>query len=380
MGEPDDGGRLGVRAFAVAAVALAGFLFSLTPIATYFDDALLDREWRLLRKFDPRPAPDDIIIVGIDPASVNAIPEPPGLWHASLGLALSRLAAAKPRAIGLDFPLPERSYDAIRPGLDRALLAGLAAAIQNGPFVAVLSIDARTRSAKRIHTPFLALLGDSRLSIGLLARDADGVARRFSLLIPTDDGGFPTLSGRLCRSMSKECSDGLIHYALGKPLRYVPLKNVLEMRDRALMEQLFRDRIVLIGETQPFGDRVEVPVNLAAWESTQGDSPGVVVHAQSLRTALQSAAPTQASRPLIVLLLSAAALIFLMSDWRLAMAAALLAGAGFFVAALFALRGGLFFPIAPIVFTLALAWGSRTLGTLRAAGVARRLSNIRHSG
>ena len=366
---------MGVRAFAVAAVALVGFLFSLTPIASYLDNALLDREWRLLRKFDPRPAPDDIIIVGIDPASVNAIAEPPGLWHASLGLALARLAAAKPRAIGLDFPLPERSYDAIRPGLDRALLVGLAAAIQNGPFVAVLSIDARTRSAKRIHAPFLALLGDSRLAIGLVARDADGVTRRFSLLIPTEDGGFPTLAGRLCRSLAKECSDGLIHYALGAPLRYVPLKNVLEMQDATLMGKLFRDRIVLIGETQPFGDRIEVPVNLAAWEPAHNDSPAVVVHAQMLRTALQSAAPAEASRPLVVLLLSAAALLFLMRDWRLAMAATFLAGAGLLAAALFTLRGGLFLPIAPILFTLALAWSSRAIGTLRAA---RRLSNIRH--
>src|SRR6202521_5087421 len=127
MNEPDDGGRAATRAFAVAAIALAGFLVSLTPLVPYLDDALLDREWRLLRQFDPRPSADDIIIVGVDPATVNAIPEPPGLWHASLGVALARIAAAKPRAIGLDFPLPERSYEAIRPGLDRALLVGLAA-------------------------------------------------------------------------------------------------------------------------------------------------------------------------------------------------------------------------------------------------------------
>ncbi len=183
MGEPDDSSAAALRAFAVAAIA-----------ATYLDYTLLDWEWRLLRKFDPRPAPDDILIVGIDPATVNSIPEPPALWHASLGRALTRIAAAKPRAIGLDFPLPERSYDAIHAGLDNALFAGLAAAARNGPFVAVLSIDARTRAARRIHPPYLALLGDSRLGIGLLARDADGVTRQFSLLVPTEDGGYPTLA------------------------------------------------------------------------------------------------------------------------------------------------------------------------------------------
>src|SRR4051794_38068580 len=117
-----------MRTFVVAAVALAGFLFSLTPVATHLDNALLDLQWRVLRKFDPRPAPDDIIVVGIDPATVASIAEPPALWHESLGRALVRIAQAKPRAIGLGFPLPERSYDAIRPGLDRALFTGLAAA------------------------------------------------------------------------------------------------------------------------------------------------------------------------------------------------------------------------------------------------------------
>lgn len=359
MDEPDDGGRAAMRAFAVAAIAIAGFLFSFLPVARTLDDALLDREWRVLRKFDPRPASDDIIIVGIDPASVNAIPEPPGLWHEPLGRALARIAAARPRAIGLDFALPERSYDAVRPGLDRALFTGLAAAVESGPFVAVLNIDARTRAARRIHTPFLALLGESRLGIGLAARDDDGVTRRYSLLVPTEDGGFPTLAGRMCRALSRQCSDGLINYALGPPLRYVPLKNVLETQDFALIERLFRDRIVLIGETQPYSDRVAVPLNLAGWEPLARDSPGVVVHAQTLRTALLGAAPEEASRPLVVLLLSAAALLFLIRDWRMALATAVLVGASLVAGAVFALRGGLYVSIAATLFTLLLALAAR---------------------
>lgn len=367
MAHPDDGARTGARAFAVAAIALAGFLFSLTPAAGALDDALLDLEWRLLRKFQPRQAPDDIIIVGIDPATVASIAEPAALWHASIGRALERIASTKPRAIGFDFPLPDRSYDAIRPGLDRALFTGLAAAVQGGPFVASLNIDPRTRSAKRIHTPYLALLGDARLGIGLHSRDADGVTRRFSLAIPTEDGGFPSLAGRLCRALSKDCDDGLINFALGPPLRYVPLKNVLEMQDATLLGNLFRDRIVLIGETQPFGDRIAVPVNLAGWEAGAPDSPAIVVHAQTLRTALLGAAPREASRPLVVLLLSACALVFLVRDWRLALATALLAAAGVFLTAVFTLRGGLYLPVASLLCTLLLAWGARAASARRAA-------------
>jgi CHASE2 domain-containing sensor protein len=365
MGEPDESGAVALRAFAVAAVALAGFLFSLTPAAAYLDRVLLDVEWRVLHRFEPRPAPDDIIVVGIDPATVGAIAEPPQLWHVPLARALTRIAEAKPRAIGLDFPLPERSYDAIHPGLDRALFDGLGSAARNGPFVAVLTIDARTRSARRIHTPFLALLGDSRLGIGMLARDGDGVARQFSLLVPTEDGGYPTLVGRLCRALSKPCVDGYINYALGPPFAYVPMRDVFKM-DATLAGKLFRDRIVLLGETQPFSDRIPVPVNLAGWEPPAPDSPAIVIQAAALRTALARAAPQEASKPLIVLLLSAAALLFLLRDVRIALGSVLLAAIAVVLMAVLALRAGVVMPAAAVLFTIALAWLGRAGSALRA--------------
>lgn len=352
MSEQDEGGRAALGAVAVAAAALAGFLFSLTPAAAWLDGAELDTAWRVLRKFDPRPSADEIIIVGIDPASLKAIPEPVALWHAPLGRALARIAAARPRAIGLDFALPDRSYDSIRPGLDSALFAGLATAVESAPFVTVLSIDPRTRSAKRIHTPFLALLGESRLGIGLLARDADGVTRRFALAIPTEDGAFPTLEGRLCRALSRQCSDGLVNYALGAPLTYVSLKTVLETDDTARLERLFRGRIVLVGETQPYSDRILVPVNLAGWEPIERESPAVVVRAQVLRTALAGAAPVEASRPLLMLLVTMAALLVLVRDWRHSLAWATLATALVAAAAVLALRGGIFIPASGLLATL----------------------------
>lgn len=353
MSAADDGGRAALRTVAVAAVALAGFLLSLTPAAEWADGALLDGAWRTLRKIDTRPAPDDVIVVGIDPASVAAIAEPPGLWHQPLALALARIAAAKPRAIGLDFPLPERSYDSIRPGLDRALFTGLASAIDNAPFVAVLSIDARTRGARRIHTPFLALLGENRLGIGLLARDGDGVTRRFSLAIPTEDGAFPSLEGRLCRAMSVQCSDGLINYALGAPVMYVPLKTVLQAGDNALLARLLRGRVVLIGEAQPYSDRIDVPVNVAGWEQGGRNSPAIVVHAQALRTAMTGSAPDEASRPLSMLLVTAAALLVLVR--RDVVAWALVATGAGLVASVLALRAGVHVALAGPLFTLWIA-------------------------
>ena len=374
MGEPDDASRAVLGAVAVAAAALAGFLFSFTPLATRLDAAALDMSWRVLRKIDPRASTDEMIIVGIDPATVAAITEPPGLWHEPLARALARIAAAKPAAIVLDYPLPERSFDSVRPGLDRALFAGLATAVESTRFVTVLSIDARTRGARRIHTPYLALLGESRLGIGLLARDADNVVRRFSLSIPTEDGAFPTLEGRLCRALNRQCSDGLVNYALGAPLTYVSMKTVLESQDNALVGRLMRGRIVLIGETQPYSDRVAVPVNLAGWEPPSGDSPAIAVHAQALRTALARAAPEDASRPMLVVLLTIAALLVLVRDWRHSLAWAILATAALLAAGVASLRGGIALAPSAVIFAL---W---TAVALRGFGAWRRRAKLPAGG
>jgi CHASE2 domain-containing sensor protein len=302
----------------VAAVALAGLGLSLTPLADRVDNSSWTRSVRTLRRFDRLPAPDDIAIVGIDEASLRAIPEPPALWHAALGRVLTRLAQARPRPSCSTSPFPSGPTTASARAWTGRSSTASPRPVEAAPFVAALNIDPRTRSARPIHKPYLALLGESRLGLSLLARDDDGVARRYSLVIPTEDGGFPTLEGRLCRALKAGCGEGLIHYSLGKPFAYVPFKNLMEMADDELVRGIFRGRIVLIGEAQAFSGRVEVPVNLAAWESDARNTPGIVLRAQTLRTALANAAPREASRPLALVLVTLAAFIVLMRDWRMA--------------------------------------------------------------
>jgi len=352
MERPRDGSEAVTGAFAVLVLAIAGFAFSFTPLAARMDASILDREWAVLRAAAPRPAPDDIVIVGVDEASVRAVPEPVGAWNEPLGEVLVRIASAQPRAIALTVPLPDRSLDGLRPGLDRALLVGLAAARRNGPFVAALAIDARTRSVRTIFPPYLAVAGEQGLGIDLWPRDADGVTRRFSLAIPTEDGGYPTLDGRLCALLSGRCSDGLIDFALGAPFRYVPFGEVLAMRDADRARALFHDRIVLIGDAQRYTDRIAVPFNMAGWEPAGGDTPGIVAHAQALRTALLGAAPGEAARPVSMLLVVAAALLLRVRRPRLLAAGALLGALALFLVATFALRAGTFVPVAAAFATL----------------------------
>lgn len=364
MGNADGGALTATRGFVLAAIALAGFLFSLTPLAERLDDAVLDVKWMLLRKFAPKPAADDILIVGVDDASVRAIDAPPGLWHEPIGRALEQIAGAHPRAIGIELQLPERSYDSFRPGLDAPLVQGIVTARASAVVVASVNIDPRTRSARPIHAPILAALGDHGLGIGLLGRDGDGTARRFSLAIPTEEGAYPTLAGRICRTLAaRRCSEGLIDFALGEPFRYVPLKDVLATRDSVYLAKLFRDRIVLLGDVRA-GDRVAVPVNLAGWETGGNYSSAVVVHAQSLRTAL-AGAPVEAAKPLGAILVALAALVALMKDWRLAAATALLGGLVLLVLATAALHSGVHVHAAAFLVTAVLALAGGRLGNPR---------------
>lgn len=361
----------------VAAVALAGFLFSWTPLAERADLFALDQSFGILRAAGPKPAPDDIVIVGLDEATERAIGEPLALWHAPLGQALAKIASAKPRAIGLDVTLPEKSFDSIRPGLDLALAKGLAAARAVEPFVVALAIDGQGE-AKTIHTPFLAVVDDQRMGLALFGRDVDGVTRRYLLALPTQDGSFPTFAGRLCTGLAKQCRAGITDYALGPAYRYVSLARVLDMNDPAGLARLFGERIVLIGETQRFTDRIAQPVNLAGWEpGGRKDAPGVLAHAQALRTALHGSPIEPAHPATLMFLLSACALLLAIRDWRVTLVAGLLAAAGLAVGSVMLLRGGTHFPIAAALFTVFLAVAARA--ALDAVHHRRARSRLEHA-
>jgi CHASE2 domain-containing sensor protein len=155
------------------------------------------------------------------------------------------------------------------------------------------------------------------------------------------------------------------------------MRDVLAAKDAASLATLFRGRIVLIGNTQPYSDRLRVPLNLAAWEKSTRDSPAVVVQAQTLRTAMLGAAPDDASQPLAVVLALLASLPVLLSRRALALAAAAAGLFLVFVGALVALRGGLFVPVSAPLATLLIAAALPFVG--RREAFRRRSMNIPHS-
>ena len=72
----------------------------------------------------------------------------------------------------------------------------------------------------------------------------------------------------------------------------------------------------------------------------KGNMPGVLAHAQALRTALHGR-PVQAAHPAgIVIVLSVVALLLAIRNWRLALVAGALASAGILAGAVWMLREG----------------------------------------
>lgn len=290
-----------------------------------FDLRLLDLQFSVLRDWQPRPVTVDVAVVGIDEDTVRALPEPMALWHPHLARFLTALVAARPAAVGLDIVLPERSYDAVVAGHDGILLRGLLEARRAYPVVLAQTVDP-TGTPRAIHRPFLAAAGDGATGYALLATDSDGVVRRFDERLGTGGEPVATLAGQLARRLGVEPGSGLIDYGRGRVFDYVPLQQVLawaDAGDQAALERAFRGRPVLLGVVLPYEDRQRLPVQLASWEEAGTGVPGVLLHAQVLRSLLNDGGLIRQVPVAVVTVMSAAAaLLWFLGSGVLAPAAA----------------------------------------------------------
>lgn len=344
-------------------IVVCAVLLGATRVTGPADLRLLDLQFRLLREQGPRPVDVDVAIVGIDAGTFRAFPEPLALWHRHLARFLEAMVAAQPLALGLDIVLPERSYDAVVPGYDGALLRGLLEARRNYPVVLAQTVDP-SGTARVIHRPFLAAAGEGGTGYALLATDGDGVVRRFDERLGEGGERVTTLAGQLARRLGVTPATGLIDYSRGGTFTYVPLQQVLDWAgagDRVALENAFRGRPVLLGVVLPYEDRQRLPVQLASWEDAGAGVPGVLLHAQVLRGLLNDAGLIRQVPVAAVNAMSAAAALL----WLLGSGAAVhavtggLLAAGLLLLSTLLLAQGLHLPvIAPLTVGL-LALGGR---------------------
>ena len=266
------------------AVMLAAAVFEW---ARPLDLKLLDMQFRVLRSLGAAPLPQDVVVVGIDEATVAAVPEPLTLWHKHLGKFLQAMAVARPAAVGMDIILPDRSYESVAQGYDGTLLRGLLEARRTFPLIIGRTVDPTGRP-REIYRPFIVAAGEDALGFVLFPLDADGVARRFDEQLGASGEHVATLSGQMARRLGVPVAGGFIDFSRGERFSYIPLHDVLAWADaghRDQLEKFFHQRVVLLGTVLPFTDRLRLPVALEAW-SNETDTAGVLLHAQTLRNLL----------------------------------------------------------------------------------------------
>ena len=348
-------------AAAFLAIAAIGLALQFAPPIRQLELHLLDAQFAALRALGPKPLVTDIVIVGIDEATLGAFPEPIALWHRRLAGILDGLAIARPRAVGVDVELPERSYEFVQPGLDAALLQSLHGLRTVAPLVLARGVD-QGGQVKPVFPPFLAVAGADGAGLATWPIDPDVTVRRFDERQGEGGATVPTLSGVIARRLKAETGPGLIDFALGPRFGYTPAHDVAAWAaagDAQKLRATLGNRVVLVGSVLPFKDRHNIPVGLAAWEDSS-TAPGVLIHAQALRSLLGPGliAPAPAAA-VLASVFAAACLWFAFARLSVGMAALTLFAGAALAGSTWLLARGVQLPVAGAVVVAALASASR---------------------
>ena len=351
--------RFGFAALLAYALAVPHF-----PQARDLDAKLLDLQFRWLQTNAPKPVSRDVVIVGIDEDTTRVLYEPIALWHPHLGKFLEAMVLARPAAVALDVVLPDRSYDRLLREYDRPLIAGILQMRAAGvPLVLGQTVDEHSR-LRRIFPPYLAVAGPDSVALVLFPLDDDEVARRYRAAFPGDrQQPLATFATRTAAHLGAAPQDGMIDYALGGAYPYVPMQQVLAWRaanDTESLRRAFGGRPVLLGSVMPLFDRYRTPVPLAAWEPDELRVPGVLIHAQALRSLTHGGLIQPAPAWLTTLLPMLAVLLWWITGRMWASAAALLGLAAAAVVATALLHNGTYLPVAGALMAGYTALLSRT--------------------
>jgi len=287
-----------VLALALVALSATGYVtqWAWRVDLTIYDAALV--LWQ-------RSAPDDIVIVAIDDASLASV----GRWpwpRRTQALLLERIAAGKPKAVALDIIYTEADADS---GADAALAAAIA---RNGRTVLATLAD-ETRAARRYSPPVPALaaaahsLGHVHVEI-----DPDAVVRSVYLLEGPARPDIAHLTLALLSASGEPVAalPGLVRTDLtprsdswqrnhwlripfSGPPGYFERISAAALLDGQIPPERLRDKLVLVGATAAgVGDGYAVPTS-----ASSRLMPGVEISAQVLATLRERIDIRELSKP-----------------------------------------------------------------------------------
>lgn len=317
-------GRAKLRLSASAAKPLLPFLalFVAALLVVQFDwmaplnRSWLDRSFAFNRQWFPQPVRNDPVIVGINEAFLDSIEEPLALSHAYLNQFLTAMSQAGPQVLAMDIVLPERRFDSLvsikHPDVDfhKTLLQGLLNAIRHTTLIAAKVWDHDRGHFREIQVDYAAVLDMQDPSTrgqasALFCPDADGRIRWYPGPSCQLDGSPWTISSEVSKAMGSRADwRGLINYQIGSEFTYIPIQEVLKLaqqNDVARLRTLFAGRAVLLGVALDDIDLLELPVPLAEWRPGNHRVPGMLAHAQIIRSMLNQGLIQPVSNALLVL-------------------------------------------------------------------------------
>ncbi|MES2263945.1 MAG: adenylate/guanylate cyclase domain-containing protein [Pseudomonadota bacterium] len=286
----------------VAVLLLALVAMSAAP---WLDPRLLDAQFALNRRYFPQAVRNDVVLVGIDEAFLDTVEEPLALSHRYLAQFLDAASGAGATVIALDLVLPEKRFDTLvstrDPEFDfhRTLLAGLMRTLPRSKLVLAKVWDIERGHYRDIQIDYAAVLNTQQgqveaLASALFCSDDDTRIRRYP------DPSWNCLPDRSAHTLASEAAaamgtrqswHGLINYQIGAEFNYLPLQEVLRLANnggQARLRELFASKAVLLGTVQDDTDLVNLPVALASWRPGIRRLPGVLAHAQAVRSMLNN--------------------------------------------------------------------------------------------
>lgn len=338
----------------------------------------LDTSFHILRQWHEKPASTEVVIVGVDEASIRASGKPFALMLDEFAFALDGLRLGGARALGVDLVFPASSFEQLVPGAARRLALAIGRLRETAPVV-LGRLDVPRQDAGL----YAAMAGAGGEGLLLVPADPDGSLRR----IGNDDASNmdgdlrALLAPRLVERMGQRPRGGIVDFTIGPRFDYVPLRTIaalVERGDRAALRRHFAGKVVLMGAILPDQDRQRLPVRLADWEDGRNVG-GVVFQAQAVRSLMQHAMIRSLPQGADALALLAAVLVWGLRrrSGHAAAAAALVMAAIMLGGSVLLLSAGIAMPVTSVLLTL--FFGAGLLGMqayARQLGEQRRLRSI----
>ena len=281
-------------------LGLAWVFLHLAPVIAV-DNKLLDQQFKFSRLYFPQALVHDPVVVGINEAFLDEVDEPLALNHHHLAEFVRVMSQAGAKVVGMDVSLPEKRFDNLvstrkdAADFHQSLLAGLLQGIQTMPVVVAKVWDLKHSHFRNIQLDYAAVLAMQGEQFQAVAsaefcRDSDQRIRRFPGSDCQPDRGAHGLASEIAAAAGmRQDWSGLINYRLGSAINYVPLQDILKLAregKQAELKKRFAGKVILLGATMDATDLVDLPVSLAAWLPLDEPNPGVLAHAQLLRSML----------------------------------------------------------------------------------------------